>query len=432
MATSEMFKSFLGNIQVDKGSIINDRYKEITKQLNLYFRDSDSKTDNSLSIGSYGRWTGIKGISDLDILYIMKEDDWDKYKNDPRKALDDAKAALVKYYSTTKIKVDRLVVDMFFSDGTTFEVQPVFQRNEDDKIVYYYPDTYHDGSWKKTMPKQEQEAMTDDNNDTNCNLRRLCKMLRSWKNYKGVAMGGLLVDTLAYNYLNSTGKYNDKSYGDYDEMSRDFFNYLQKEDTKKSYYLALGSNQQVKVKHSFHKAAISAYNKCEEALSKENGDKCQKCWRELYGRDFPAVEKIQESFPASVGSRNTEEFIEDRYPLDIRYSLKIDCKVKQSGFREMLLRKVLSLGYPLKHGKSLDFFINSTDLENPDQIVWKVRNCGEIAEKKDDIRGQLIFTSDRTHHENTRFDGPHYVECYLIKNGVVVARDHIDVPINNA
>jgi hypothetical protein len=245
-------------------------------------------------------------------------------------------------------------------------------------------------------------------------------------------MGGLLVDTLAYNYLTSTGKYTDKSYGDYDEMSRDFFNYLQKEDPKKSYYLALGSNQQVKVKHSFHKAAISAYNKCEEALSKEDGDKCQKCWRELYGRDFPSVEKIQECFSASAGFKNTEEFIEDRYPLDIQYSLKIDCKVNQPGFREMLLRKFLSLGYPLKHGKSLDFFINSTDLENPDQIVWKVRNCGKIAEKKDDIRGQLIFTSDRTHHENTRFDGPHYVECYLIKNGVVVARDHIDVPINNA
>ena len=430
MITSEMFKSFLENIQVDKGSIINDRYKEITKQLNLYFRDSDSTTDNSLRVGSYGRWTGIKGISDLDILYIMKEDDWDKYKNGPRKALDDTKAALVKYYSTTKIKVDRLVVDMFFSDGTTFEVQPVFQRNEDDKIVYYYPDTYYDGSWKKTMPKQEQEAMTDGNNDTNCNLRCLCKMLRSWKNYKGVAMGGLLIDTLAYNYLTSTDKYNDKSYCDYDEMSHDFFNYLQKEP-KKSYYLALGSNQQVKVKHSFHKAAVSAYNKCEEALAKDDEDKCQKCWRELYGRDFPAIEKIQKSASASVIFRNTEEFIEDMYPVDIRYSLKIDCTVRQNGYQVLSLREFLLKGFRLKHNKTLDFSIVSTDLENPDKVVWKVRNCGPIAEEQDDIRGQLIFYSGKNHRENTKFDGPHFVECYLIKNGVVVARDHIDVPINN-
>jgi hypothetical protein len=429
MTSSDMFKSFLRNIQVDKGSIIDDRYKKITKQLNLYFRNTDSDTENSIRVGSYGRWTGIKGISDLDILYIMKEDVWDKYKNDPRKTLDETKTALVRYYSTTKIKVDRLVVDMFFSDGTTFEVQPVFQRTEDGKIFYYYPDTYYGGSWKKTMPKQEQEAMTDGNNDTNSNLRRLCKMLRSWKNYNGVAMGGLLVDTLAYNYLTSTGKYNDKSYNDYGEMSYDFFNYLQKESPK-SYYLALGSNQQVKVKQSFHKAAVSAYKKCEEALAKDEEDKRQKCWRELYGRDFPDIENIQKS--AYVGFRNTEEFIEDKYPVDIRYSLKIDCKVNQSGFREMLLREILSLRYPLKHGKSLDFFISNTDLENPDRIVWKVRNCGEIAEKIDDIRGQLIFTSNMDHHENTRFDGPHYVECYMIKNGVVVARDHIDVPINNA
>src|SRR5574344_1712957 len=130
MTISELFKTFLEKIQVEKGSIIDDRYKNITRQLNLYFRNSDSETDNSLRVGSYGRFTGIKGISDLDMLYIMREDDWKKYNNDQRKILDDTKEALVKYYSSTDVKVDRLVVDMFFSDGTSFEVQPVFEKNE--------------------------------------------------------------------------------------------------------------------------------------------------------------------------------------------------------------------------------------------------------------------------------------------------------------
>ncbi|MGN6809026.1 MAG: nucleotide-binding domain-containing protein [Trinickia sp.] len=31
--------------------------------------------------------------------------------------------------------------------------------------------------------------------------------------------------------------------------------------------------------------------------------------------------------------------------------------------------------------------------------------------------------------ETANFHGPHFVECYVIKNGVCVARDRIDVPI---
>ena len=29
------------------------------------------------------------------------------------------------------------------------------------------------------------------------------------------------------------------------------------------------------------------------------------------------------------------------------------------------------------------------------------------------------------------FKGEHVVECYIVKNGIVVARDRIDVPISN-
>jgi hypothetical protein len=73
MNTSETFKDFLLNIKIseDKANDISYRYGRITKALNLEFRDTESKTANSLQVGSYGRYTGIKGISDLDMLYIM-------------------------------------------------------------------------------------------------------------------------------------------------------------------------------------------------------------------------------------------------------------------------------------------------------------------------------------------------------------------------
>ncbi len=64
MTTTEMFTDFLKNLAIDNGASITSKYEEITSALNKKFRDTESKTANSLQVGSYGRWTGIKGISD--------------------------------------------------------------------------------------------------------------------------------------------------------------------------------------------------------------------------------------------------------------------------------------------------------------------------------------------------------------------------------
>ena len=46
--------------------------------------------------------------------------------------------------------------------------------------------------------------------------------------------------------------------------------------------------------------------------------------------------------------RQTEEFIEHKFDVDIRYHLKIDCIVKQDGFRNKFLRNILRDKLPLK------------------------------------------------------------------------------------
>ena len=95
MKTSETFQEFLSNIKIpeDKANTITNRYERITKSLNEYYRDTTSKTANSLQVGSYGRYTGIKGISDLDMLYIMPNSKWDTYnkKGGQSKLLQDTK-----------------------------------------------------------------------------------------------------------------------------------------------------------------------------------------------------------------------------------------------------------------------------------------------------------------------------------------------------
>lgn len=80
--------------------------------------------------------------------------------------------------------------------------------------------------------------------------------------------------------------------------------------------------------------------------------------------------------------------------------------------------------------KSLDFFIEECSAEKPYVVKWKVLNRGEEARRRNMIRGEILDPNrSEGRNETTRFRGEHYVECYVIKAGVVVARDHIKVPI---
>ena len=223
MSTSDDFKAFLENIQVDNSDTISMRYGEVTAALNKQFRDTESKTANSLQVGSYGRWTAIKGVSDLDMIYVMPAGKWDGYKSGGQsKLLQDTKDAIKRRYPTTTVRVDRLVVRVLYKDFH-IEVMPAFKQDDGS---YKYPDTANGGSWKITKPQAELDEMREANKRKNRNLRRLCKMARAWKNKHGVAMGGLLIDTLAYNFIASTDEYDDRSYFYYDWMCRDFFKFL--------------------------------------------------------------------------------------------------------------------------------------------------------------------------------------------------------------
>ncbi|MDP3462481.1 MAG: hypothetical protein Q8S18_06810 [Bacteroidales bacterium] len=432
MNTSETFKEFLSNIKIsdDKADDISYRYGRITKALNQEFRFTDSGTSNSLQVGSYGRYTGINGISDLDILYIMPVSKWADYNKTggQTKLLQDTKTAISKTYSASDIKVDRCVVTISFTDSH-IDIQPVFAIEDQD---YNYPDTYGDGAWKITKPRKEMGAMVEFETNKNQNLRRLCKMARSWKNKHGVFMGGLLIDTLAYNFLKSNTTYDEKSFAYYDEMCRDFFKYLYDQPKEQTEYGALGSKQRVKVKKSFKRKSKKAYDLALEAIDADSDIIKHTKWRDIFGKDFPKFESEEAAaLNVNLRYRNTEQFIESYYPINIQYDLKIDCEIKQNGYRVGFLREYLFKRIKLLPNKALRFFIENIDVPAPYAVKWKVTNRGEQAIKRDCIRGQIIddlgFLERK---ESTNFKGSHFVECYIIKDSVVVAGDIIDVPIS--
>ncbi|HEX03960.1 MAG TPA: nucleotidyltransferase [Bacteroidetes bacterium] len=430
MSIADMFSQFVTNLAISNTENISLRYGELTAALNKTFRDTEAKTANTLQVGSFGRKTGVNGISDLDMLYIMPKSKWDTYQDSKQlKLLQDVKVSIWNRYPKTDVRVDRLVVTVTYVNFH-IEVQPVFEQ---DDGTFKYPDTKNGGAWKITKPREEITAVAEMDVEKNSNLRRLCKMARSWRNKHGVGMGGLLIDTLAYNFLQSTSEYDAKSFLYYDELSRDFFEYLA-ELPNQDRYNALGSNQHVKVKKAFQRKARKAHGLCLKAIEAEGTKGANDKWKKVFGRPFPANTDLAKEIALASNTAtwdNTEQFIEDYYPVDIRHTLKIDCDVMQNGFRENRLSVMIAKKIPLLAKKTLEFEIVKIDVPGDYSIEWKVLNRGDEARRRNKIRGQIVRDAGRYKKtEPTFFKGDHVVECYAIQEGVVVAKDRIHVPIS--
>lgn len=422
--TREIFAKLLQNLKVgEENVLIRSRRDAITKALNKEFRSTDSSSDNRLMIGSYGRHTAIRHISDLDMLYVLPPAIRSEYTDEkgPRKILNVVRDSLKRHYPKTNVRVDQCVVRVqFASKEFTFEIQPVFE-NEDTS--FSYPDTQSE-KWKITKPRAEISATHDCNARTSNKMRHLARMTRAWKNTHGVSMGGLLIDTLVHRFFSSNDSYDNAEMDAYGFMVRDFFEFLS-EEPDQSYYAALGSDQRVKVHKPFQAKAMKAYNRCNEAIKQEGKVKAAEEWRKIFGTS------VQSTSAKEKGSfEGTEQFIENLFRVDIRHAVTVDCKVTQNGWRPAWLKEMLRNNDFLRPNKTLDFAIENCDVPEPYSVRWKVLNRGKEAERRNHIRGQIFETPHRDEHqERTVFRGEHLVECYIIKDDVVVARDHILVPI---
>ncbi len=446
MTTASLFKKFIENIRIQNAGEISENYNKVTKALNEYYYESESTSTHCRQIGSYGRKTGINGISDLDMAFELPKATYDKfnaYSTGGQSALlQDVKKAIQTVYNNEQVKADGQIVGIDL-DGFRIEVLPTFylDKNEDGSLdlnVYTFPDTYNGGRWRKTKPKLEIEATrTLSLEYGNYTYRHLCRMVRSWKNHVGAKCSGLWIDTLVFNFLTQTEEYKDISYKKYGELVKDFFKYLFDQyelSPDQKIWKAPGSKQNVHGSWQNHRKIKKAYQLCLEALEDES--LANEKWSKVFGVNFPEeeLEQLHESFLVRKKAPN-EQFIEYAYngKVDIRNYLSIDYTISAESKTWKILKKVLP-NYKVPISRNLEFHIRDTDVEPPYQVKWKVRNIGPAAVSKNQERGALQDSTFAKHkdsrlQEKCSFCGEHWVECYIIKNGVCVARDHVSVHI---
>jgi len=213
---------------------------------------------------------------------------YDNYSwNGQSALLQKVKQSIEKTYSTTSIRGDGQVILVPFTDGLTFEVVPGFLNTDS----YTFPDANGGGRWRTTNPRPEISAIRTRNAECNGNLVPLCRMMRAWKRKWDVPIGGLLVDTLAYQFIENW-EHRGESYLYYDYMCRDFFDFMANQDKEKEYWRASGSGQHVYGKGLFQWKSRRCHNLALEAIQHETAQPKRKWsakqkWREIFGNQFP-------------------------------------------------------------------------------------------------------------------------------------------------
>lgn len=356
-----------------------------------------------------------------------------------------------------------IVVNALKKKCTQFKIQPEFKTN---CVRLKYNDGYHldfaiyrrwkneDGvfeyehcgsQWRSRDPRSITNWFVDENKEKEDNLRKITRLLKMFcKSRSHWKMPGGLIQSVLIN----------ECFVQKDNLSSSFYytieaikNRLEEESNvnnpiDESLSLILTDDDKTKITNL--KTRLNNFLETLDILfSKEcTYNKAINAWNNFFNHSYwsgliTESNTLKKSFTATESKElclydDTEEFIELKYPVNIINELKINCKVTQDGFRTQLLRRMLSAGAPLKKNKSLEFYIENTNAVEPYKIYWKVRNNGHIAQQRNCIRGQILADKGKKkRNERTNFNGPHTVDCYIIKNGICIAIDTIDVPISH-
>ena len=292
----ENFIEFISNLQIDNFDDITISLDGIAKKLNQKYYDN-SIVDNYLMVGSMGRNTSIRGESDIDVIYELPDEVFERFddyeSNGQSQLLNEIRDTLKEKYPSTDIKGDGQVVVISFVKYK-IELVPGFKQDDNS---YKYPDTHDGGSWKITKPIPEIEEANNMISNTST-YRDICQMIREWKANNGVTICGLLVDTL----INNNSEYKWKSKDDYYNLLKSVFKYLSEQDEDRKQWNAMGSNQIIENGNfNFIKKSKKVYNKLSNSTDESS------TLRELFGSRFP----ISEQSANEYGHSNEEQFIEE-------------------------------------------------------------------------------------------------------------------------
>lgn len=379
------------------------------------------------------------GNYDIDVAVVFNKDDLGgKGAQATRNIVADALRRKTKQFKAEP-EVKTSCVRIKYADGYHIDFA-VYRRYYDalnDCWIYE-----HAGSdWAQRELKGLSDWFKTQNDTSNGKLRKVvrlskmfCNSRDSWRNMPS----GLLQTVLCEEQLQDT-------YERIDEL----FYYTMKEvvsrlESDTSVAAPVDNVRDLTPKKSDKKKMTNWKNRLKSKLEDLDvlfKDSCTKddalqAWYGFFNHDFWNEQVVESSsyslkpvFNSVRSFADTEQFIEDLYPANLSYYCRVSCNVSGNGWRPKPLSEFLTLlKHFLPHNFEIKCVMVDTNCPQPDKILWKVKNVGPEAERRNQLRGQIVEKGTSI-VEHSNFFGNHYIECYIIKNGVCVARKRINIPI---
>lgn len=453
------FKTFYGTHvvlpKVEKIGLYNkkqlnvSRLKEGLKEYNTEFKKSYKLAEEPITQGSVAMSTVTQNESnnyDIDVAIVFEKDNIPEGTTATKNIVVNALKRKCKNFKTEPTaKTNCIRIE--YVDGYHIDFA-IYRRYKDSNDEYQYE---HCGSeWRKRNPRSITKWFNDENKAKDFKLRDIlrllkmfCKSRTEW-NMPGGLIQSVLVDEKfqSYDRLDERFYYTIKEIKDRLAIDKEVYN-----PTDSTNSLKLVSKDNVKMTNLYNrlndkiaKLEILFDDTCtwNQAVEAWGGFFNNEYWNGLKKEEDSNVEKslvsLSESFTIFRESekyyeyRDTEEFIQDMFPVNLKYSMSLDCKVSRNGQPYRWLSKIRDRREPLLPNHDL-YFMAEVDVPEPYDVYWKIKNQGAVAKRENCIRGQIIKTDSLTHKERTTFKGNHYVECYVIRNGECVAKQRVSVDI---
>ena len=180
----EAFEKFKSKISVPtkkEGEDASRRQREIRALMDAHF---DAERD--FLSGSYARHTKTKPLKDVDIFYILGDDEKHCRKKLPSELLNAVAVVLEKKYGKQNVSVQRRSVSVNF--GTTedetvmsFDVVPAFDAGD----YYEMPDTASSDEWTRTDPEIHKDKATQKHASYSYEWKGLVRMIKTWNRIHG-------------------------------------------------------------------------------------------------------------------------------------------------------------------------------------------------------------------------------------------------------
>jgi len=160
-------------------------------------------------------------------------------------------------------------------------------------------------------------------------------------------------------------------------------------------------------------------------------------WQKVFGANFGAshVEKAllasgTETYEHRIapGEQLLDRDLGIPIRLDKQHRVRVVGRASANARGRGRFRPLSASGNLVRTNRDLVFSIEDCTVPAPFEIYWKVRNAGPEAASRKMFRG-AIDQGDAQITESSNFAGSHWVEAWIVKDGVAVARDLQEVTI---